>query len=310
MNFSFQTTSPPCFACSSAPKRRGLPKKSAAAKPEPEPEPQEVTESAKIREEGNQLFALAKDTTIAPVLRKARFQEAISKYSKALNVAQRHGDIASAAKNIAMANWRLANLLISREEAFSNIKSCFKESMIYFSRCHICALTTKCKTVEWQTCLTKSFFECIQEALDNLDNLAFDKKLASYEEYVYLVDHEDIRAEYSLKIANQYFHESVRKLVDTDFKACLKYLHECYRPIEEAARAGRSQKDIMVEVHVLREDVRLNTCTAESRQAISTGKCFCNISTCYIDFDQKQFVMRPFTCSVQIIIFLILFYRR
>ncbi len=114
--------------------------------------------------------------------------------------------------------------------------------------------------------------KCIEEAFDATDHLPFGEKMSIKEEYVYLIEHSDLRLEYFLEIVSMYLSESVVKLAEKkDFRGSLRYLHECYRPIEEATKAGRDLEGALDDVEETREDVRLSTCTAESLQAISIG---------------------------------------
>eukprot|EP00794_Sanderia_malayensis_P003083 gene3083-3548_t len=213
----------------------------------------------------------AKDENLAPVLRKARFEEAISLYQRALDAAQTQEDNVSATKNLATANWRLGNFLCSRNDASTDIKQCFKNAICNFSKSCNSAKTTKCQTIEWVVNLVQLWSDCVQDALESLKHLPFREKMASYEDYAFMLDHDGLRAEFCLLVGTMYFHESIRQLAEGDFKNGLRYLHECYRPIEEATKAAPLQTDFASDIEVLREDVKLNTFSAESRQAIATG---------------------------------------
>ncbi len=67
------------------------------------------------------------------------------------------------------------------------------------------------------------------------------------------------------------FHQAVIALESGDFKTSLWALKECYRPIEEMKKCGRERPELVEEASVMELDVNLQTASAESYQAITTG---------------------------------------
>ena len=234
--------------------------------------------SAKLRDEGNKLY---KSVTpdLAPVLRKSRLEQAICSYNKALYAAANDDERASAAKNVGVASAKLANLFHSTGEKLASVKFRFKQAIEYFSRS--CNYAAVCKDVEWQGVLLQAIYRCIEDALQSFEGLVFQEKMASFEELVYAIESKRIRAEFCLQIGEKYFHESIVLLAEGDFKKCLHYLHECYRPVEEADRAGRDLEDVMTEVNILRKDITFQSYSAESAQARSIGNSHMLHISCY-----------------------------
>ena len=66
------------------------------------------------------------------------------------------------------------------------------------------------------------------------------------------------------------FKCGVKKQEEDNLKECMRYFHECYRPIEEAKRYSQNEAQ-RVEARILEADVFIQMCVAESKKAIQTG---------------------------------------
>ena len=226
--------------------------------------------SVQLRQEGNKFYTSA-STDLSPVIRQGRLEKALLHYNQSLGCAFDDNERCSALKNIGMANWKLANLSAERSENVLHQQFFFKEAIKHLSKSR--NLGRACKPPEWSGSTVQSFYQCVQDALTGVDKLAFLQKAPILEQYVYLIDVDSIRADYCVELAQLYFHEAVVKLQEGNVRQCLSHLKECYRPVEEARKAGGQRSEhVTSEVNVLEADCFLQTCIAESVQARSIGK--------------------------------------
>ena len=225
--------------------------------------------SVKLREEGNKLY-LSVSNDLALVLRKHRLEEALRKYNQALSNAQNGDEKVSALKNIATASCKFGNVLSQSDEKFSTIRYYFKSAIENFSASY--KFGQSVKSADWQEKLTGAFLTCMLDVETVCEDFPYQKKIGFLEECTYAVEVDFIRAQFALKIAEICFHEAVSALGDKDFKLSLARLNDCYRPLEEAAKAAKRNEELLSDVDVMKEDVRFHTCTAESLQALAIGK--------------------------------------
>jgi len=223
--------------------------------------------STTLREEGNKLF-LSVDQNLAPVLQRSRFEQALQKYNQALHTAQDVDESVSAEKNVAVVNAKLAKLVDPMKE-LQLLMYYLKNASEHFSNSY--KLSDGIKSAFWKEQLLSSIRSLLEGIDDIASCLSFQKKMSLFEASVYSLKIPFIRAEFCFKIAEMYFHESVYRVADKDFKNCLSRLGDCYRPLAEIEGTENCHPELLVKVDTLKTDIRYQTCWAESLQALETG---------------------------------------
>ena len=89
----------------------------------------------KLRIEGNEIY-LSVDDGLPPVLQIYRLEKAISKYTKALEIANNVSDCASALKNIGIVSLKVAKVLAAKNE-FLRVKYYLTDSIKSFSSSYL-----------------------------------------------------------------------------------------------------------------------------------------------------------------------------
>lgn len=88
---------------------------------------QAQSESARYRLAGNEVYARAKADGINSQLRRQRYEECLVSYQRSLNCARDDSERSSSHKNLAMANWRLVEVLRDINPAYSSEDSAASE---------------------------------------------------------------------------------------------------------------------------------------------------------------------------------------
>ena len=226
--------------------------------------PSSKSVSCEWRKKGNEIYLSA--ANLGPTLRKDRIQQAISIYANAFETQSNNDELSSAAKNLAMASWRLADVI---EEKFAHIYH-LKEAAKYFSISYNAGLTSKPKSwIEPLLTTTRQFIEDAIEFSQNLSN--FKERSKFLNDIACEISEENLKAYCYLSLADATFKPGVSELADGKYKECLFLMRECYHPVEEARRYGHCDPFVSTEVAVFEGDIFLHQCTAESIQACSTG---------------------------------------
>ena len=222
------------------------------------------TISSEWRKKGNEIYLSA--ANLIPALRKERIQQAIHIYLNAFQTQANNDELSSAAKNLAMASWRLAEVL---EEKYTHIYQ-LKESAKYFSISYNAGLTSKAQS--WIEPLLTSTRQFIEDAIQYSLNLSNFKERSKFlYEIAAAISEENLKAFCFLSLADATFKAGVSELAKGKYKECLALMYECYHPVEEARRYGHCDPFVTTEVAVYEGDIFLHQCTAESIQARSTG---------------------------------------
>ena len=222
------------------------------------------TISCEWRKKGNEIYLSA--VNLCPTLRKERIQQAINIYVNAFQTQANDDELSSAAKNLAMASWRLAEIV---EEKYAHIYH-LKEAAKYFSIAYNAGLTSKAQS--WIEPLLTSTRQFLDDAIQYSLNLSdFKQRSKLLYEIACTVSEENLKAHCFLSLADATFKAGVSELAKGKYKECLAFMHECYHPVEEARRYGHCDPFVTTEVAVYEGDIFLHQCTAESIQARSTG---------------------------------------
>jgi DnaJ-domain-containing protein 1 len=220
--------------------------------------------SCEWREKGNEIYRSAEN--LSPVLRKKRLQQAISIYTNAFQTQANDDELSSAAKNLATASCRLADIV---EEKFAHIYH-VKEAGKYFSIAYDAGL--KSKSQPWIELLLTNTRLFIDEAIQFSLNLSDFKERARLLSYIACeISEENLKALCFLNLADANFKAGISELAKGKYKECLFFMRECYHPVEEARRYGHCDPFVSTEVAIYESDIFQHQCTAESIQARSTG---------------------------------------
>ena len=222
------------------------------------------TVSNEWRKKGNEIYLSA--ANLCPALRKERIQQAVNIYEHAFETQTNNDELSSAAKNLAMASWRLGEL---DQEKYLHIYH-LKEATRYFTVAYNAGLTSKPQT--WLEPLLTSTRQFIENAIEYSHNLTNFKERSKFlYEIAGEISEENLKAFCFLSLADATFKAGVSELAKGNYKQCLALMHECYHPVEEARRYGHRDPFVSGEVAVYEGDIFLQQCTAESIQACSTG---------------------------------------
>ena len=220
--------------------------------------------SCEWRKEGNKIYNSA--TNLCATLKKERIQQAIDIYANAFETQANDDELSSAAKNLAMASWRLAEVVEEKSVCMHHLKEAAK----YFSIAYNAGLTSKPQS--WIEQLLTRTRLCIDDAIEFSPKLSnFKERLKLLHDIACKISEENLKALCFLSLADATFKAGVSELANGKYKECLLYMRECYYPVEEARRYGHSDPLVCTEVAIYEHDVYLHQCTAESIQARSTG---------------------------------------
>ncbi len=229
--------------------------------------------SQSLREKGNAIFrSVSSDQS--PVVRESRLLEAIQFYYRASETAQTEAEISSAAKNHAVATWKLAAVYAVMDNRKTDVKfHYYKLTLKFFAKAKEAGGTSQ--SLEWNQKLSTNVRDCISEILQEaVESTNGEKRVHVIHDLLPYLNVNEYKVEVFLHLAQANFGASVNLLEALKFKEALHFLKECYYPIEEVKRlgAGSGSHTCMSDALVLEEDVRLQTCIAESMQARFTGK--------------------------------------
>lgn len=216
------------------------------------------------RKKGNECY-LSASYDIAPCLQRERIQNAISCYSKAFECKRNDDELSSAAKNLAMASWRLAELMT---EKYSHIYH-LKEASQYFAQAYNAGLSSKPST--WNENLLTTTRQFMDDAVEFSQSLKFEDRSRLLNEIACRLSEGTLKALCFLQLADTIFKAGISDLSAGKHKECMRLMRECYHPVEEARRYGHQDLFVDTEVRVFDEDIFLHQCTCESIQARITG---------------------------------------
>ncbi len=247
-------------------KTKSEPKTDAA-----EPRPADIAASEKWRQEGNVHYKKAFAQGLAPTLKKSRIQEALNCYNKAIVEASGDSEsMASATKNYAKAAWLLASVIQDLDEDLRVVSFYYKDAISHFSKAVLAG--NRAKDLTWIQNLLTSYRSCLDDAFKACSSSTFRNRLSCIESYCQSMLDDIYCGDCYQEMATVLFHHAVIALESGDFKTSLWALKECYRPIEEMKRCGCDRPDLGEEANIMEMDINLQTASAESYQAIMTGR--------------------------------------
>ena len=194
-----------------------------------------MSESAGLRRKGNILYKLAfadDMTESASMLNLAKAQQC---YGEAVNIADNPRDLSSAAKNLGLSAWKVAQLELSLAEPINEVFESYRISLDYFQRA-INFGTGRGKA--WVKEVKENQYRCCQAAVNCAVQIFKGKQRARFiESIVKVLENRQLKAMCYLAIAKAFFFGALDAYQsDEDYKASLSLLHDCHFLLEESAR--------------------------------------------------------------------------
>ncbi|ESO85395.1 hypothetical protein LOTGIDRAFT_229418 [Lottia gigantea] len=236
--------------------------------------------SVQWRRMGNEHFKnIPKE--LSPILVKERLIKANNCYYKADSYAGNPEEKASAKKNLAVTAGRIAEIFRRLKEKNSQIKFYYKECLSQFKE----AMTIGSdNTEDWLIDIETKSLNVWLNLQEFLLDENMEDRIKSYETFIPFIIGSEIKSSAYKDLARCIFHLAISKLVDKDYKASLSLLKGAYSPLTEASTNTIRSKIAEEEIENLREDIFVQTCIAESMQALNIADAMLD-STIYNEED-------------------------
>ena len=180
----------------------------------------------------------------------------------------------SAAKNLGMSAWRMAQVEEKALERLSVLVYFYKEAFKYFSLAWRDS-QNDVKSPTWRDGILASTKSCWEEMKSgHIDQIPVDERKITFYEIVQCIQVDSVKADVYVHLASCHFHSGINAIQQNDFRKALNEMKDCFMPINEAKCCGKGILHIEAEVRVLEEDVFMHTCMAESIQAREIGIVF------------------------------------
>ncbi|XP_050391723.1 uncharacterized protein LOC126810603 [Patella vulgata] len=219
--------------------------------------------SVSWRNQGNNFYKKVVDG-LAPVVARKNLQDAMNAYYRAENYAETDDERASAQKNFGMAAFKMAQVCSASDDT-SQVEFYFKEAMKYFSNAE--KYGRRDKNGDWLLGLQTMSLQCWMSIQDTIDN-DIEDHIKKYHIYVEDILGDDNKANAYYELTEFYLNLAVQKVLGKDYRTALSLLKDCYFPVCEGIRFAQT-KSIRESIEMLQEDVRIQTCIAESLQALN-----------------------------------------
>ncbi|XP_061188288.1 uncharacterized protein LOC133196411 [Saccostrea echinata] len=225
--------------------------------------------STLLREEGNKVYQSACAHGIGQVIQIDRLQRARNLYQRAYDADGTDDDKCSAAKNLALCEWRIGKLQIAKQGRIELIVHNFKEALKNYQYAYIKG--NICKDSNWVTDIASKYVECFRDVEKFLSEFSFECRIRYLTSIVQLISVPEVIANVYVQLTQHHFHEGINAWQKGDFMKCKHQMAECHFPMHEARKHGKEQPDILSELEVLENDVHMHMCIAESSKARQTG---------------------------------------
>ncbi|OWF51012.1 uncharacterized protein LOC110449706 [Mizuhopecten yessoensis] len=225
--------------------------------------------SVRLRKKGNESYtsvAKSLDTTVS----YKRFSKAADCYCRAFEAAAKDEESVSAAKNAAMAYWRLAEAGILRRSTARKTILHYKEAFKFFSYAYKNGIL--CNTEAWRTKLCTSIDSCWLDFTRTTDmHFNLEDRIDLYYKSLQTVEIDHIRGNLYLNLARFHFRNGVTAIQNGHYQRGLSEMSNCSMPIHEARTKCLDAQNVGLECDSLEDDIIMHTCTADAMQAIDVG---------------------------------------
>ncbi|PIK41986.1 hypothetical protein BSL78_21154 [Apostichopus japonicus] len=234
-----------------------------------------MSESKRLREEGNKLFLKALTEGLSPFLAKDRLSKALKYYYQANVNAQTTNEASSALKNIGETHYQMAKI-IWKECTNLTLRSSLKrkEKMEDEIRFHakeslkelFSSLQRGCGQSEaWRDKMDSDISAVFSDVVSFVSFGDFDRRVAAMFVLAKCMAWKELRALLLVQIAQVLYQHSVNCLEEEDFRGSLRAVHEMHYPLEEAERLT-SYEEMKTDIRVLKADSMYQLASAESMQ--------------------------------------------
>ena len=229
-----------------------------------------MSASDKWREQGNTAYREALTPGLSPTLCDVRLEKALTNYQHALKDATGPEQSSSAAKNIGMATWKLAEIYPQLRKPSVSTKRLYEAAISSLIQAENVGQT---RDSTWVTSVKNAQSKCVNSAIEwSVRSSKGRERAAFLESIVNIVRHSHLKAKCYIALGKTLFFQSVEVIGNGNFVTALSVLHDCHYPVEEAARFCKGNPSITSEVEELRQDINTNLQIAESIQATKTGR--------------------------------------
>lgn len=223
------------------------------------------TKSQMSRKNGNKIFKSISDD-LDPNERRGRLQKCLGCYNIAMDSAYTTADKIAAAKNLGMASYQMSVSLEELNEEEVAVNFYFFEALKQFS--HALEQGQE-QSLDWRRHLIRKLAECVVWWINPAHPLS-EKRGGTLEAVADKIP-ACAMAAVNLTMADTLFKSAVKRQDEGNHKECLRCLHECYHPLEEAKQC--SPDDIeQTEIASLEDDIVFEMCMAEATKAVETGE--------------------------------------
>ncbi|XP_050406722.1 uncharacterized protein LOC126822039 [Patella vulgata] len=223
--------------------------------------------SLQWRSMGNELYRKFKNQDLTPCIAKDKLQEVLNCYYKADDYAENDLEKSSAKKNVAVMSEKMMECLNNNSGSKTLIHFYSKQAIRYYFEADKFG---RDRDDEWLISIDTSSLKCWLNIQDLLTEEDVEIRIRHYEFFVQFLLGNEIRSSAFHIIAECYFHLSVSKIADKNYKEALSYLANCYFPIQEGLKLARTPRGKKV-LDTLEGDIQQQISIAESLQALEVA---------------------------------------
>ncbi|KAJ8022684.1 hypothetical protein HOLleu_37652 [Holothuria leucospilota] len=236
-----------------------------------------VSESDRLRKEGNKFYLKGIQDGLSPFLAKDRLSQALKYYFQARSSARTSDELSSSLKNIGKTNYQIAK--IKSKELQQSFRISPKESqqledeIKFYAKESLNGLFSSlsvgsCKPQAWQDKMHSDIAQVFSDTVLFVSFGNFDRRVAAMFALADSILWVELRALLFVQIASVLYKRSVQTLEAQDFRSSLRSLHEMNYPLEEAGKITSSD-EMRADIRVLKTDAIYQLASAESMQVCS-----------------------------------------
>ncbi|KAJ8022685.1 hypothetical protein HOLleu_37653 [Holothuria leucospilota] len=236
-----------------------------------------VSESDRLRKEGNKFYLKGTEDGLSPFLAKDRLVQALKYYFQARSSAKTSDELSSSLKNIGKTNYQIAK--VKSKELTQSSRISPKESqqledeITFYVKESLKALfaslsAVKCRPQAWYKKMHSDIEQVYFDTLSFVRFDNFDRRVAAMFTLADCIVWVEWRAHLFFQIATVLYKRSVQTLEAEDFQNSLRSLHEMNYPLEEAEKVTTSD-EMRDAIGTLKTDAIYQLASAESMQVCS-----------------------------------------
>ncbi|XP_069111521.1 uncharacterized protein [Argopecten irradians] len=229
------------------------------------------TVSVRLRKEGNASYTSVSDGLCATI-KYSRYRDAADCYCRAFEEGNVDNETVPAAKNAAMAFWRLGETTTTLpiKNKSGVVTQNYKDAFRYFSYAYTHGLS--CRPSDWTTKLLASIDDCWSEFSFYMnEDVTLEDRIDHYYSILEIIEIDYIRGNFYLSLARFHFRNGVTAIQNGCYQRGMSEMKNCSMPIHEARKHCTDVNNVRLECDTLEDDVIMHQCTADAMQAIAVG---------------------------------------